>query len=214
VALADLLHPLLSFLEPLLGPLRKAFALITHLWRNVTDGITKGTALAQLIISEIAAWRNFKQDISYRTGVISVPKAIEQTKEFIAGLIDAWHSIVDLFSKLKGKITESGGGNPTEEAEQAVADIENSGFKGILKQFPKLAKGLEKALGFVALLADALDTILGAIDDLTAIVNALKSIREEVEHGKTVFLQQKNPRKIVQLRKGGSIKIRVGNLHS
>jgi hypothetical protein len=84
----------------------------------------------------------------------------------------------------------------------------------LLEKFPRLAKGLEKVLGFVALLADALESISSGIDDLQAILDTITAIREEVETGSTVFLQQKNSRKSLALRDGGSIKIRVGNLHS
>ena len=214
MALIDLFNPLLDGVKKLLGPFGKAFDLISHLWQNLTDGFEKGKELATTIVDEIDAWRNFREDINFRTGVISLPAAVKQTTQFVQGLIEAWHSIVELFSLLKGKLTDITGGNPTEEAQAAVKDIESSGFKAILKQFPKFAKGLEKVLGFVSILVDTTTTLLTAIDDLLAIVNALKAVREEVEHGSTVFLSQRNPRKTVQLKKGGSMKIRLGNLHS
>ena len=214
MALLDLFNPLLNGIKTLLGPFGRAFDLIRHLWQNLTDGFEKGKELAGLVRGEIDAWRHFREDINFRTGVVSLPAAVQATKDLVAGVVEAWHAAVDLFGKVKGKLTESAGPNPTEEAEQALKDIESSGFKSILKQFPKFAKGLEKALGFVAILVDTLDNLLDAIDDLLAIVNALKDLREEIETGKTIFLQQKNARKTLKLKDGGSIKIRVGNLHS
>lgn len=208
-----LFAPILQALKKALGPLGKAFDLITHLWRNLTDGFRKGQELAALIMSEISAWRSFKEDIAYRTGVISIPAAVQQTRDLINEVVSARDAIVDLFRQLKGKLTEIGGGNPTEEAEQAVKDIEQSGFSSILKQFPKFARGLEKVLGFVSLLVDTTTTLLSAIDDLLTIVQTLRDLREEVEHGSTVFLQQKNARKSLALKKGGSIRVRIGNLH-
>jgi archaellum component FlaC len=167
--------------------------------------------LITLILSEIDAWKQFKENISFRTKVINVKLAIEHIQDFIDELKKAWAAVQDLIKEIKGKFQTTG--NPTEEAEQALQDVEGSGVKGILEKFPKLAKGLEKLLGFVAILVDALETIISTVDDLTTIVNALKGIRELVEEGGPLFLKQSNARKTIKLEDGTSMRIRIGSLH-
>jgi archaellum component FlaC len=210
--LLRLIQPLLDKLKEALGPLGKMFDLLGKFWTNLTSLGGKIQALINLILSEIDAWKNFKESITFRTRVISIPAAIQHIEEFKDQIIAAWNSVKDLVQQIKGKFQTTG--NPTEEAEQAVEDIESSGFKTILEKFPKLAKGLEKVLGFVAILVDALETIIATVDDLTAIVNALKAIRIEVMTADAIFLKNSNPRKTLKLEDGSSIKIRVGNLHS
>jgi phage-related minor tail protein len=212
VALIDLFNPLLDAVKRALGPFGKLFDLIGKFWTNLTSLGSRVQRLYLSILAEIQAWRTFKEDISFRTRVINVKSAIEKTGEFIDQFKAAWSAVKDLVQNLKGKFETAG--DPVGDAKAAVDDIEASGFKGILEKFPKLAKGLEKVLGFVALLADALESISSGIDDLQAILDTITALREEIETGSTVFLQQKNARRYVKLKDGGSIKIRVGNLHA
>jgi len=46
------------------------------------------------------------------------------------------------------------------------------------------------------------------------LVNEAKAIREEIESLESLFLSQSNSRRTVHLKGGGSMRIRVGNLHS
>jgi hypothetical protein len=167
--------------------------------------------LVDSILAEIAAWKNFKENVAIRTRVINVKKAIDKTEELWQQIVAAKDAVIDLWKQLKTKFEL--GGNPTEEAEEAIKDLEKSGIRDLLSKFPKLLKAFEKVLGFVALVADALETIISAIEDLQKIVDALAGLRREVEELDTVFLSQRNPRKTIRLAGGGSIKIRVGNLH-
>ncbi len=208
----SLLNPILEAVKKALGPFGKLFDLIGKFWNNLTSLGSRVQLLFNSILAEIQAWRTFKEDISFRTRVINVKSAIDKTQEFIDQLKAAWAAVKDLVENLKGKFQTAG--DPVGDAKAAVDDIEASGFKGILEKFPRLAKGLEKVLGFVALLADALESISSGIDDLQAILDTITAIREEVETGSTVFLQQKNARKRVHLDDGTVMKIRVGNLHS
>jgi hypothetical protein len=213
MALLDaLLKPVFDEIAKLLAPFSKLFDLLTHFWTNIKNLFSDAQNLVQSVIAEVNAWRNFKENISFKTRLVSLPIAYDATKEFILSIPAAWHAIVDIVNQIKGKLET--GGNPTEEAENALKDIEEGGFKGILKQFPKFAKGLEKVLGFISLVADALESIISGIHDLQTIVDTLKGIREEIESADTVFLKQTNPRRIVKLEDGSTIKIRVGHLHS
>jgi len=215
VALTDiisrLLDPILQKVKDALGPFGKIFDLLGKFWTNLTHLFTDIQTLVDSVLFEISAWKTFKQSLSFRTKVISVPFAIDKTQAFIDQIVAAKDAVIDLWKQLRSKV--GSGGNPTEEAEEAIADIEQSGFKNILEKFPKLLKGAEKVLGFVALIADALESIISAVADLQAIVNVLKSIREEVEFGATVFLPQTNKRKTVRLADGSTMKVRVGKLH-
>ena len=213
MALIDvLINPILDAIKRLLGPFGKLFDILGKFWTNLTSLGSRVQHLYLSILAEIQAWRTFKEDISFRTRVINVKSAIEHTQDFIDQLKLAWGAVKDLVQDLKGKFQTTG--DPVGDAKAAVDDIEASGFKGLLEKFPRLAKGLEKVLGFVALLADALESISGGVDDLQAILDTITAIREEVETGSTFFLQQKNARKSLKLQNGKTIKIRVGNLHS
>jgi hypothetical protein len=126
---------------------------------------------------------------------------------------EAWASIQDLAKSFKE--TVKGGGDPQAEAEEVAADLgdlSNAG-ESLLKKLPKLSRGLEKLLGVVSLIVEAVITWSSAIDDLQSIVDAIRDVRIEVETGDTLFLSQKNKRRVVQLEDGSSIKIRLGNLH-
>lgn len=212
MALLDIFNPILAALKRALGPFGKLFDLLGKFWENLKTVGTRSQKLISSIIDEITAWKNFKENISFRTRVINVKAAIDKSEEFIQQLSAAWNAIKDLISQIKQKFQTAG--DPVGDAKAAVDDIESGGFKGILEKFPRLAKGLEKLLGWVALLADTLETISSSIDDLQTIIDTISAIREEVETGSTIFLQQKNPRKTLKLDDGTPIKIRVGNLHS
>jgi hypothetical protein len=216
VALSDiisrLVDPILDKIKEALGPFGKIFELLGKFWTNLTHLFTDIQNLVDSILFEIQAWRSFKESLSFRTRVINVKSAIEKTEEFWREIVRAKDAVIDLWKQLRGKLETTG--NPAEEAEEAIADIEGSGFKTILEKFPKLLKGAEKVLGFVAIVADALESIISAVADLQAIVNVLKDIREEIETGATIFLSQKNARRTVTLTDGTTMKIRTGNLHS
>jgi uncharacterized protein Yka (UPF0111/DUF47 family) len=162
-------------------------------------------------LSEIDSWRNFKENIAFRTKLVSIPHAIDHAQDFVQQVRDAWSAVLDVVKEIKGKFETTG--NPTEEAEEAISDIENSGLRTIVEKFPKLFKGLEKLLGFLAILLDAFESISKTIDDLTKIVEALKTLREDVETGGKLFLGQTNRRKTVHLDDGTKVSFRVGNLH-
>jgi hypothetical protein len=207
-----LLAPFFDKLKSVFAPFGKAFNLVGRFWNQLTTIGSRSRDLVNSVVLEVEAWRNFKENIAFRTKLISLPAAIDHIGDFIGQVRAAWDAVLDIIRQIKGKFETTG--NPTEEAEEAIADIQNSGFRGILEKFPKLFKGLEKVLGFLAILLDALESISAGVDDLQTIVNALRTLREDVESGGPLFLSQSNPRKSLRLDGGGSIKIRVGKLHS
>ena len=210
--LDQLLEPLVERVKQAFAPFGKLFDFITHFWTSITGLGGKIRDLINLVVSEVNEWKNFKENIAFRTRVINVKSAIEHVQEFIEQMAAAWRAIRELVDQLKSKFETTG--DPAQEAREAIDDIENSGFRAIFEKFPKLLKGLEKVLGFVAIVLDALESIIVAVDDLTTIVNALKAIREDIETGGPLFLKQSNTRRTVRLEDGTSMKIRVGSLHS
>jgi prophage DNA circulation protein len=213
VALFDFLKPLLDRIKSALGPLGKLWDKVVEAWNHITGIIGAVEHLTDTVKSEIDAWKNFKEDIRIRQRVINLEKAIEKTTELIQGIPDSYHAILDLVKEIKGKI----GGVPEPvagEVEELEAGFEEGGITNLLKRFPALAKFFEKALGFVSLLVDALESIANAIADLQTIVDETKRIRLEIEQLDTIFLQQHNKRKNLKLADGRTIRIRVGSLHA
>jgi hypothetical protein len=212
VALFGLTELIDSLLSRLLGP---AFHRVLDQVRKFVDHVTNifgdSVTLIDSIKSEIDAWRNFREDVRVKSRVINVPSAFEATKALIVGIGDSWRAIIDIVKNFKEKLNAE---SPAQEAEDAAADLEEGGIGTILKRLPKLAKFLEKALGILAIVVDALDSIVNVIQDLQTIVDEIKRVREEIESAESLFLQQKNPRRIVQLADGTTMKIRVGKLHS
>src|SRR6266480_1851895 len=155
MALADLFKPILDAIKRAFAPFGRLFDLLSRFWTNLTNLWTDIGTLVESITAEITAWKNFKENVSFRTRVINVKKAIDKTEEFIAELSAAKTAVLDLWTQLKGKFETAG--NPTEEASEAIKDIEKSGFRELLSKFPRLLKGVEKILGFVAVVADALE---------------------------------------------------------
>lgn len=210
-AIDRLLAPLFEKIKQVFAPFGKLVDFITKFWTSLTSIGSRIRDLVNTIVSEVDEWRNFKESVSFRTKLISLPAAVDHVQDFIAEVRTAWAAVLDLIQQLKSKFETTG--NPTEEAEQALADIESSGFKSILEKFPKLFKGLEKLVGFLAILLDAFESISAAVDDLQAIVNVARDFRNDIETGGPFFLKQSNPRRTDHLDDGTPIKIRVGNLH-
>jgi methyl-accepting chemotaxis protein len=224
VALPNFIQNLIDqALSQLSGLFSRIFGgtIVGKLVDKITDGVShiltlvdRINALVSSVITEVAAFRNWKEDVRVKSRVINVPKAIDRTADLVKEVEDAWTSIKDLAQSFKE--TVKGGGDPQAEAEEVAADLGDLSNVGesLLKKLPKLSRGLEKLLGVVSLIVEAVITWSSAVDDLQKIVDAVRDVRVEVETGDTLFLSQKNPRRVVQLEDGSSIKIRVGNLHS
>lgn len=206
-----LLQPLIDRVKQALAPFGKLVAFVTRFRDSIFGLGAKVRQLADLVRTEIEEWKNFQENIAFRTKVISLPVAIDHIGEFWQMITAAYRSIIDLIQQVRGKFEVAG--NPTQEAEEAIADIQKSEFKTIIEKFPRLLKGLEKVLGFVAIVLDALETISAGLDDLITIAEALRAIREDIETGGPLFLKQTNRRRVERLADGTKIKIRLGNLH-
>ncbi len=178
---------------------------------TIVDRITR---LAQSIKAEVDAFRNWKEEFQIKNKVINLPKAIERTQDLVTEIRTSYDDIVQIVKDVSETI--KGGGNPEQEAEEVAADLGDLSNVGesLLKKLPKLSKGLEKMLGVVSLIVDALIQWSDIIDKLQTIVDTIRDVRLEIETGSTIFLFQGNKRKTVTLDDGTVMKIRLGKLHS
>jgi hypothetical protein len=182
----------------------------------LVEVIPETIALVRLIYSEVLAWKSFRQGINFKSGVINLHSSQEFLQETVDDLISGWNGLVSLFTsgfKLSVK--------PFQDAIEAggeLADLLESFGKFGLKDFiTKFGETIEKAGGKileVIAIAEAIaEKLLEVVRQLNAIVVAVQDVREAIQTGEGLFLQQKNARKIVELQDGGRIKIRLGKLH-
>ena len=83
MALFDFLSPLLDRIKAALGPLGKLWDKVVEAYNHVTNIITTGNHLVDSIVSEVNAWKNFRENIRFKQRVINLEKAIEKTTELI-----------------------------------------------------------------------------------------------------------------------------------
>lgn len=199
-----------SAVKTFLGPIGKLLDYLQQSFDHLKTIFERAQTLVQSIIDEIKAWRAFKQDIRFKQRVVQIESAVQKTRDLIAGIPAAWKAIVDVVQQFKKQISDT----PVEDTAAVVEDVEAGGLKALLKQFPRLAKGLERALAIFALIVQALEAISNSIDDIQTVVDEITRLREEIERLDTIFLSQSNKRKTLKLADGGTIRIRVGKLHS
>jgi len=187
------LDQLFSFILKKFPVLEKLFDLAKKIISHFTGTLDAGIQLVRSFESEVQAWKNFKEDFRLKSRVVNIERAITKTRDLVQGLFASWRAVLDLIKNITTKV-EVGG----------VAEIAEAAT-GI---------GLPVALvNAIVLIVEVLDTIRNAIDDLQTIIDEITRIREAVESADTIFLQQHNPRKTLQLEDGKKIKIRVGKLH-
>lgn len=213
MAFGDLFSPWLAKLRTIFAPFEHLFKIFTDFWGQVVHGFTVTKELAVEIYDEIQAWRHFNLSVPYRTGVISLPKAVEQAQDIVDAITSAWGALVDLVKSIGKQLEKpiSAAEEAAGEVSSAFEEITSSGFK-FFEKFPRLTKALGKFLEIFAVVSAIVDEYDKTIDELKTIVDSARTIREDLENG-IIFLGQSNPRKTLKLADGGSIKIRVGSLH-
>jgi hypothetical protein len=160
---------------------------------HFTGVFQAGVDLFNSAQSEFDSWKHFKEDVRFKQRVIVVEQALKKVKQFTDELISAWKEILSLI-KSAGVKLETGGAAEIAEAATGI--------------------GLPIAIvNAIVIVVEVLDTIRNLIDTAQNIVNVIKDVREFLQ-GDFLFLQQRNTRKVLKLESGGSIKVRVGNLHS
>jgi len=120
----------------------------------------------------------------WRSRVISVPKVMENIKQLAALPTQVIDAVKDLIQNFKTRM---------QNTELIEAGEE---FLPVLGQVFAIA----------TLIAEILLAIRSTIDDLKTIVDAIKTVREDLENLDGLFLQQHNARKFLSTRRYGRIK--------
>ena len=114
-----LLQKVLAFFQPVLGPLQKLWSILKGMVTAIIEVIPESIDLVKLIYSEVLEWKNFKEDVNIKTGVVNFKSARARIEDLITELIDAWHSLVDLFTSGFKNLTLK----PFEDAEAAAEEL-------------------------------------------------------------------------------------------
>jgi hypothetical protein len=169
----------------------KIVDVILHI-RDYTIGVIED---AEALISEATTeWdelTHFKFVIAWKTRVISVPRVFDNIQELIALPQKVVDAIRDLITNVRTRFT-------TLEAAEAVEEV---------------IPGIGQAAGIITAICEVLIIIKGTIADLKVIVDAIQTLRKDIEDLDAIFLPNRNPRRLEALAAGGNIKIRVGSLH-
>lgn len=212
-----LLAAVTRLFEPVISPLKKFWEAVKRFFSALIDVVPETIHLVHSIIDELAAWKSFKQGISFSSGVVNLQSAKDRIEDLIQEIIDAWHALVDLFTN-GFKLPVKSINEAAEAAEEVVVAFEDFfgkfGLEAFLKRLvPQLEKAGGKVLEVLALLESIAEAALQVVRELQTVVNAIADVRRTFQTGEGLFLQQKNPRRTLHLDDGTSIKIRVGNLH-
>jgi uncharacterized membrane protein (UPF0136 family) len=174
--------------------LQKLLNLGQKIIEHFTGTLNAGIHLFDSFNAEVQAIKNFKEDLRFKQRVVNVERAITKIGDLIQGLFQAWRSIVSLVKGLTFKL-ETGGAAEVAEAATGI--------------------GLPLAVvNGIVIIVEVLDTIRNIIDSFQSIIDEITRVREFIESGDTIFLQQRNKRKVIRLDNGKTIKIRLGKLHS
>jgi len=212
-----LLNKLTALFQPVITPLEHLWNILKSFFTAVIQVVPETIALVQLVRSEVFEWKNFRESINFKAGVINVQSVQDRIQQLIDELVAGWHALVHLFTD-GFKITVK----PLSDAEEAAAELADL-FEGLgkfgLKDFltkigPKLEKAGGKILEVLAIIQAVAEELLKVVRELHDIVQAVKDVRETFETGEGLFLSQKNRRRLVTLDDGSTMKIRVGNLHT
>jgi phage-related protein len=216
--LEDRLIALLKKLfAPIITPLSKLWKIIKSFATALVNVIPDTISLVQLVISEVQAWRSFKEGINFKSGVVNLQSAKDRLQTIIDDLVAAWNALKGLFTD-GFKLPIKSVNEMAEAAEEVAGAFEEFFGKFGLQEFlarlgPTLEKAGGKVLEVLALLEAVAEAALRVVGQLTTIVKAVRDIRETFQTGEGLFLQQKNARKIIHLDDGSSMKIRIGGLH-
>jgi hypothetical protein len=156
------------------------------------DGIIADSELLiEHVRKEVHDLQAFKVDPKWKNRVINAPKAIAQTKDLVHRVPEALRvAFVSFKTNLKAITQPVLGGQ---------------GRGGVIPGEPAGGRAIFNLLNRVKLLLNEFDEFIKALDGL---VEAIRSVTEELEKAETLFLQQKNPRK-----RDSGFMLRIGSLH-
>jgi hypothetical protein len=215
-----LLDLLSRLFQPIIGPLMRLWGILKGFFTAVIDVIPETIDLVKLVYSEVLEWKNFRENLRFKGGVINLQSVRTKIEDLISEAITAWHSLVDLFTSGFRNITV----RPIEEATDALTDVidafgslERLGLKAWLERIgPTLEKAGGKVFEVLAVIQAVAEELLKVVRELKSIVQFTKDVRLFAEEGDGIFLSQSNKRrkiKVADVSGGGEINIRLGNLH-
>jgi hypothetical protein len=178
----------MSFLDDLLGLVSGVSGITDQVFQTVQDG----ELLVENIRHEVQRVKDFRIRPQFRTRVINAERAISQTHDTAVNIgtqiSDAFHSFTTSIRAIR-----------TTAALEAEAD---PGHK---------SAGVLRAISEIKEVIIELDLLFKSLNSL---VDAIRQVRDQLETFDALFLPQSNLRKVERLADGGSIKIRLGSLHS
>jgi hypothetical protein len=197
---------IIELLQPIIRPIQPLITIFTK-FRDSTIGILDAASqLNDSVRTVIDTVVHFQEQPHIKSRVISLPRVVQNVQELVALPGQIISALEEMWSNLKGKLT------PDAFDVEELEGLED--LRAIVTKFgTKISAGFEKILGVVSIIVDSLVTIRTTIDDLQTIVDAVQTVIDDVENLNGIFLPQSNPRKTLQLVEGGSIKVRLGNLH-
>jgi len=213
-----LLAKLKGLFSPILKPLQRLWGVLKGFFSALIDLIPATVTLVKGIIEEIQAWRSFKQNVSFKGGVINLQSVHKRVEDLLGEIIDAYHAIVDL-TTTSFKFPAKAASEAADALEEVIVTFEDffgdvglrAALEKIGSQFSKLGGKVFEVLALVQAVAEGL---LKIVNELQTVLNAIKDVRETFQTGEGLFLQQKNKRKILKVVGGGKIKVRLGKFHS
>jgi len=212
-----ILQELAKLFSPVLKPLSRLWKILKGFFTAIIDAVPETIHLVKSVIQEVNEWKNFKQGISFTSGVINLQSARAGIENLITEIVAAWAGIKDIFAE-----GASGSVQPFKAAGEAaseLADLFDSLEKFGLKEFlskvgPKLEKAGGKVFEILAILQAIAEKVVQMVHDLQSVVDAVRDIRKAFQTGEGLFLKQSNKRKSIALAGGGNMRIRIGSLHS
>jgi hypothetical protein len=188
------IEQLFEFLLKKFPILQKLLDLAQKIIKHFTGVVDAGIHLFESFNAEVQAFKNFREDFRLKSRVINVERAITKIRDLVQGLFAAWRAIISLFKGLTLKL-EAGGAAEVAEAATGI--------------------GLPVAVvNAIVVMVEVLDTIANIIDSAQTVLDEITRLREFIETGDTIFLQQRNKRKYLKLDSGKTIRVRLGKLHS
>jgi len=185
----------LEGIKKIVGDVVTVIADFKNTFTKITGVVDSVTHLFQSVKDEIAAFKNFKQDLRFKSRVVNLESAIQKTRDLILGVPAAWRAVLDLISQIKSTIQK----DIVAEEGAAILAVETA--------------GLSEVVVGLTIIYQVASTVEHVIADFQTIVDEITRFRKEIEKLDTIFLSQSNKRKYLKLASGKTIRVRLGKLH-
>ena len=185
----------LEGIKKIVGDVVTVIADFKNTFTKITGVVDSVTHLFQSVKDEIAAFKNFKQDLRFKSRVVNLESAIQKTRDLILGIPASWRAVLDLISQIKSTIQK----DIVAEEGAAILAVETA--------------GLSEVVVGLTIIYQVASTVEHVIADFQTIVDEITRFRKEIEKLDTIFLSQSNKRKRLKLENGKTIRVRIGELH-